>query len=408
MLKRILTILSVSLLAAPVGAVSVPFTGTFRVEGRVAPGGLFFPSSLPFQWNFMDTGSGSAEVEFAGTVPQTVTLPSAAFFINEGNSFGGGFDPFNDPQLNNSLNARVDAGVFSNLATSPSASIAITSPSGGNYNVSAFPATDLEGETFGLDGGMVLPVGRIGLPGAVVNAGSAQFAELPPGPSNRVTYSWSPVPWTVTATGTTMRADSYGALNCSGSLSGPPTTCAGVSFGASLLLDLALAEGQAGFGPGTGETSLLGGIGVPGGLDILLDIESGEGLLNAAFEVATLESIEGGYGLLPFVLPGGAGAPTSLWRIAGGEQFQGTARLSFAYDPALLPVGYDETGLAIAHFDGVGWELLTGLVDAEANTITVETKSFSPFALVAVPEPGTVFLTAAGLTGLAVRHRRTS
>jgi hypothetical protein len=133
---------------------------------------------------------------------------------------------------------------------------------------------------------------------------------------------------------------------------------------------------------------------------------TGSGLLSASFQPsfqqATLADIASGFGV---ALPGSI---ASLWEITGGTGFQGTAQLTFAYDPALLPVGFDETQLAIAHLEGGIWELLTGAVDADANTITVETDSFSPFSLVSMPEPAPCWLLLAGLLPVAWGRARRS
>jgi hypothetical protein len=78
------------------------------------------------------------------------------------------------------------------------------------------------------------------------------------------------------------------------------------------------------------------------------------------------------------------------------------ATLVFAYDPTLLPLGFDESTLGIWHFNKLtsAWEF-GGQVDTVNDTITFETTSFSPFQLgVAVPEPSSVVLAAGGLLGL--------
>lgn len=154
------------------------------------------------------------------------------------------------------------------------------------------------------------------------------------------------------------------------------------------------------FGPAIGSASLLGGASTAGGLDVVLGPSAGEGVLAAAYQTMTLAEIEGAYAILPFALPGGVGA-ANVWTIDGGELFQGTATLTFGYDPSWLPVGFDETTLSISHFNDQGqWELLSSLVDEEENTISVESDSFSPFALVSVPEPGVPLLALIGSLAL--------
>jgi hypothetical protein len=101
-----------------------------------------------------------------------------------------------------------------------------------------------------------------------------------------------------------------------------------------------------------------------------------------------------------FQLTGG-GTP-QIWNLNFDGTFDGLATVVFNYDPNLVGGG----PLSIIHFnDSSGaWENLGGIVDALYHTITVETSSFSPFAVVeAVPEPSTFAL--GGLAGLALASR---
>ena len=52
-----------------------------------------------------------------------------------------------------------------------------------------------------------------------------------------------------------------------------------------------------------------------------------------------------------------------------------------AYNPALLPAGYDENQLVIYHFNNGVWEKLVCKVDPTTNTIEATTPSLSPFML---------------------------
>lgn len=91
-----------------------------------------------------------------------------------------------------------------------------------------------------------------------------------------------------------------------------------------------------------------------------------------------------------------------------GGEYTGDIHLTFAYDPALLPVGFDETSLAIYHFNGTSWDMLTGVVNELNNTITVTTPGLSPFMLgiSPVPEPSAVILMVAGAGALFLYRRR--
>jgi hypothetical protein len=384
MLRRLLALLvaaPVLALAGSAAAIQVPFTGTFSIESN-----LFFLISPN-----ADAGAGTAEVEFAGTAPQSLQFPADAFAINRGSMLG--------PFITTSVTVQTEAAAFSDLATSPSGALPVT----GSVNYSEFSGFDpfdpFGGSYNPVNGAFIPPVERIGVPGAAVNVGSFQDVDT----LAQRTITWSPAPWSLTWSGNELQGESLGALTCTGSLYG---ACPGATFGATFSIVLALDPGQAGFGPGSGQAALLGGSGTAGGLDISLDVSAGEGLLSASFQQATLADITSGFGVaLPFALPSGV---TSLWEITGGDQFQGTAELTFAYDPALLPVGFDEAQLAMAHLKNGSWELLTGIVDAGANTITVETDSFSPFSLVSVPEPATSALVATGLFALATGRKRRS
>lgn len=84
-----------------------------------------------------------------------------------------------------------------------------------------------------------------------------------------------------------------------------------------------------------------------------------------------------------FVLPNFAepGGLSQVWNLQYTGAYTGKIKLVFAYDPALLPAGFDQTKLTIYHYHGGAWEQLIGLVDAVNHTITVTTDSLSPFML---------------------------
>lgn len=87
----------------------------------------------------------------------------------------------------------------------------------------------------------------------------------------------------------------------------------------------------------------------------------------------------------------------------------GETELVFHYDPSLLTPGINQSLLEIYHFTGGHWVAMSGIVNTANDTITVETPSFSPFALgliQVVPEPTTTSLLGVGMLGLLARRRR--
>ena len=97
---------------------------------------------------------------------------------------------------------------------------------------------------------------------------------------------------------------------------------------------------------------------------------------------------------------------TQLWDVGINMEFVDEfVSLTFNYDDEGM-AEWQERLLTILHFDEGEWVEMRGIVDMDANTITVLTDSFSPFLLSPVPEPGTMSLLALGLSGLAYRRRR--
>jgi hypothetical protein len=352
--------------ASPAGALQIPFTATLSL------GTSNFVVSAPIA----TSGSGTAEVSFAGTSVESVQLPGGTFMIDAAQEPVEGAPPITGVGFDASGSS--GPGSLWGLDSAPLVSL----PLAGTFTLSIV-------WDFGFTATSVLPfdLGLVGTTGAQQIPDPEQMPEGDPvlGP-----VTWQAAPWSLTGlAGNSLTAESFGSVMCS--------TCSPEAlFGAALAVQLAFDPSQSvGFGSGTGSASLLGGVGTVGGVDLLLDADSGEGILTAAFRVATLTEIEDLYGVLPF--PTADGASTSLWEISGGESFHGIATLTFAYDPSLLPPGFDENLLSIAHFDGSSWVLLPGKVDVDAHTITAQTDSFSPFSLVTVPEPGTALLLALGL-----------
>jgi hypothetical protein len=108
-----------------------------------------------------------------------------------------------------------------------------------------------------------------------------------------------------------------------------------------------------------------------------------------------------------FALPGEGGL-TLAWDLAFDGTFTAPATLVFHYDPGVLGPGVNESDLRIEHYHDGQWETLAGAVDPSADTITVTTDTFSPFALGAVPEPSCLAIIGVAASGLLVRRRRTA
>lgn len=97
-------------------------------------------------------------------------------------------------------------------------------------------------------------------------------------------------------------------------------------------------------------------------------------------------------------------APRQMWDVGFGGSFTGPANLTFYYDDSLLPPGFSEETFTVFHHNGSVWEMINGVVDANANSITISTSGFSPF-LLGVPEPGTTGLIILSLfAGLGIRR----
>ena len=105
------------------------------------------------------------------------------------------------------------------------------------------------------------------------------------------------------------------------------------------------------------------------------------------------------------VLPG-EGA-VQVWDIDLQSGDGSPQEVVFEYDPAQLPLGFDELSLRIAHYiDGV-WDIPPNqIVDLLANTVTLTVDDFSPFALTAVPVPPAVYMLGSAMALLWARRRR--
>jgi hypothetical protein len=78
------------------------------------------------------------------------------------------------------------------------------------------------------------------------------------------------------------------------------------------------------------------------------------------------------YDLLPLGLP-------EFYSITTQVEYDGGVQITIEYDP--VPLTGDESGLAMLHYAGKGWETITTQVDTVNNTITGRTATLSVFAI---------------------------
>ncbi len=88
---------------------------------------------------------------------------------------------------------------------------------------------------------------------------------------------------------------------------------------------------------------------------------------------------DGEFTLPSFEVPNGI--QRQRWNLSYSGSYTGKIQLAFAYNPALLPAGYDENQLVIYQFTNGVWEKLEGKVDTKCKVIHVTTSSLSPFVL---------------------------
>ena len=78
-----------------------------------------------------------------------------------------------------------------------------------------------------------------------------------------------------------------------------------------------------------------------------------------------------------------------------GATFEPPLPLTFTYDPALLPEGFDEKNLVIAMWDEATgeWVILDSTVDPDTRTITAQVSHFTVFAILAGIAPAAFTVT---------------
>lgn len=139
-----------------------------------------------------------------------------------------------------------------------------------------------------------------------------------------------------------------------------------------------------GGGSTTGGGSCNGGSTHSGGVDFEFEDIDQEGTFFGEYSEADDDEIaerelEGEFELPSFETPNGT--RRQRWNLKYSGAHTGSIKLKFAYNPALLPAGYDENQLVIYHFNNGVWEKLTCKVDPTTNTIEAITPSLSPFML---------------------------
>ncbi len=159
---------------------------------------------------------------------------------------------------------------------------------------------------------------------------------------------------------------------------------------------------------GEASGSVNGGSDYPGGVDYTIWGLDDPGLLFVEYEAEDWDSLQeliavGEIGPLSFRIPGDE---LQLYEIEFSGSFSDQIMLTLGYDPLLLPAGFDASLLRVFHWNGDAWEDLGGTVDPLNSTITFYADNLSPFAVGAVPEPGTYALLLAGLALVAWQVRR--
>lgn len=126
-----------------------------------------------------------------------------------------------------------------------------------------------------------------------------------------------------------------------------------------------------------------GGSSVPGGVDYEFEDVEVEGACFGEYSKADESELavrisEGEFDDFTFLTPG---EPAQIWKLQFTGAFTGQAHLNFAYDPTILPPGFDEDTLCLYELIGGVWQQLAGTVNPVLHTIAVSTTNLSVFAL---------------------------
>lgn len=163
-----------------------------------------------------------------------------------------------------------------------------------------------------------------------------------------------------------------------------PGQTAGMDIVLSLLTGTKVVITDNTGGKNTGGGSCNGGSSHAGGVDFEFEDINQEGTFFGNFseadddEIAERE-VEGEFSLPSFATP--SGTRHQRWNLTYSGTHTGNIKLKFAYNPALLPAGYDENQLVIYHFRNGVWEKLACKVNPVTNVIEAVTPSLSPFML---------------------------